>query len=126
MQGLLVRWLAPSERRKHPGESGDWDRIFGRGWSTPAGVDVSPESALTSAVVFACVRVLAESVASLPLLTYRRTGRGKERATTHPLYGLLHTQPNPEMTSFTWREWTMGYLCRWGNAISEIEWGADG
>lgn len=126
MAGILRRLMAPAETRKHPSDPGDWSAIFGSGWSTPAGVDVTPESALASSVVFACTRVLAESVASLPLLTYQRSGRGKERAARHPVYRLLHSAPNPEMTSFTWREWTMGYLCRWGNAISEIDWGNDG
>lgn len=79
-----------------------------------------------SGTVFACTRVLAESVASLPLITYRRDGRTKERAKDHPVYRLLHLQPNPEMTSFSLRELMMKYLCLWGNAICEIDWGNDG
>jgi len=90
-----------------------------------AGVPVTPEKALTFMAVFACVRVLAEDVAGLPLPIYRRLSpRGKERAPDYPLYRLLHDQPNPEMTSFQWRETGMLHLGLWGNAYSEIEWGA--
>ncbi|MBT9176892.1 MAG: hypothetical protein DDT20_01217 [Firmicutes bacterium] len=68
------------------------------------------------------MRILAETVASLPLPVYRRVvGGGKERAQDHYLYPLLHDQPNPEMTSFEFRETTMGYLALWGNAYAEIE-----
>lgn len=69
-----------------------------------------------------CTRILAETVASLPLPVYRRLpGGGKERATDHYLYPLLHDQPNPEMTSFEFRETLMGHLALWGNAYAEME-----
>jgi HK97 family phage portal protein len=119
----IVSKLFGIETRAHPSDtSTDWARIFGSGWSSPAGVDVTPDSSLSSGAVFACVRVLAESVASLPLITYKRLpDGGKERATGHPIYRLLHDAPNPEMTSFEFRETMMSYLCRWGNAFAEIE-----
>jgi len=86
-----------------------------------SGVNVTPAKALQSAAVFACVRVIAETVASLPLPVYRRLqGRGKERAADFYLYPILHDQPNPEMTSFELRETLMGHLCLWGNAYCEI------
>ena len=93
------------------------------GWGgTAAGVAVSEESSLRYSAVFACVRVLAESVASLPLITYRRIdGGGKERAREHPLYGLLHDAPNPLMTSLEFREAMQAHLLLWGNAYAEIE-----
>ncbi|GIW49002.1 MAG: hypothetical protein KatS3mg079_478 [Caloramator sp.] len=81
---------------------------------TNAGVDVSEEAAMRTTAVYACVRVLAESVASLPLSLYKRLDRGKEKATYHPLYFLLHDMPNPEMTSFTFRETLMTHLLLWG------------
>lgn len=99
----------------------DWNpTIWGSGMGTAAGVDVTPDSSLGYSAVFACVRVLAEDVASLPLILYRRARpRGKNRATEHPLYGLLHDLPNPEMTSLEMRETLMGHLALWGNAYAE-------
>jgi HK97 family phage portal protein len=85
------------------------------------GVSVTPESSLTFSAVLACVRVLGESVAGLPLITYRRLPDGsKERATDHPLYAVLHDAPNEDMTSFQWRETSMVHKLLWGNAYSEI------
>jgi HK97 family phage portal protein len=92
------------------------------GGKAASGVTVNENTALKSTAVFACVRILAETVASLPLPVYRRLpGGGKERATDHYLYPLLHDQPNPEMTSFEFRETLMGHLALWGNAYAEIQ-----
>ena len=74
-----------------------------RGQQTAAGVSVSSESALRSTAVYACVTVIAETCAQLPLITYERTDNGKQRAKNHELYGLLHDQPNKFQTSFDWR-----------------------
>mgnify|MGYP003505776046 CR=1 FL=1 len=61
--------------------------------------------------VYSCVRILSEAVASLPLHVYRYNGDGgKEKAVNHPLYFLLHDEPNPEMTSFVFRETLMTHL----------------
>ncbi len=94
--------------------------------STATGVNVSESSALNYPVVFSCVRILAETVAMLPLIEYRRLDKGKERATDHYLYSILHDAPNPEMTSFTFRETLQGHLGTWGNAYAEIQWNSDG
>lgn len=85
-----------------------------------AGVAVSEYNAMQSTAVYACVRVLAETVASLPLPVYKRLSRGKEKAFNHPIYPLLHDMPNPDMTSFTFRETLMGHLLLWGNAYAQI------
>ena len=72
--------------------------------------------------VYACVRILAEAVASLPLHLYQEragTTGGKERATAHPLYRVLHDEPNSEMTSFVFRETLMTHLLLWGNAYAQ-------
>ena len=87
---------------------------------TPSGKTVNERTAMTTSAVYACVRVLAETIASLPLHTYRRTEQGKEKATDHNLYYLLHDEPNPEMTSFVFRETLMGHLLLWGNAYAQI------
>jgi len=96
------------------------------GHSNATGLNVSESSALNFPVVMSCIRILAESVAMLPLIEYRRMGRGKERATDHYLYSLLHDAPNPEMTSFTFRETLQGHLCTYGNAYAEIQWSDSG
>ena len=71
--------------------------------------------------VYACVRILAEAVAGLPLHLYRyRDDGGKEKAYDNNLYKLLHDEPNPEMSSFTFRETLMAQLLLWGNAYSQI------
>lgn len=86
-----------------------------------SGASVTAENAMTFTAVLACVRVLSESVASLPLIVYRRDpDGGKSRATDHPLYPVLHDAPNPEMTSVQWRETAMVHLCLWGNSYNEI------
>ena len=71
--------------------------------------------------VYSCVRILSEAVAGLPLHFYRYTDNGgKEKAADHPLYFLLHDEPNPEMTSFVFRETLMTHLLLWGNAYAQI------
>jgi len=92
------------------------------GQETAAGLAVSPAKAMYSTAVYACVRILAETLASLPLPLYERLADGgKRRAVGHPLYSLLHDLPNPEMSSFELRETLMGHLALWGNAYAEIE-----
>jgi len=71
--------------------------------------------------VYVCVRILAESIASLPLHFYQyNDAGGKEKAVNHPLYWLLHDEPNPEMSSFSFRETLMTHLLLWGNAYAQI------
>jgi len=83
------------------------------------GVTVNSETALRFMAVYACIRVIAEDVASLPLHLYRRLQpRGKERATSHPLYDVLHTRVNEEQTSFQWRETMQTHVLLSGNAYA--------
>lgn len=88
---------------------------------TATGQRVSPEGALRLAAVYACVRVISEDVAKLPLFVYRRLLRGKSRAPEHPLYSLLHDSPNPYMTAMQFRETLMGHLLLRGNAYASID-----
>lgn len=97
------------------------------GPTTATGRSVSASTAMKASAVFACVRVRAETVASLPWPVYRRlSGGGKERDPSHPLYELLHDQPNPEQTAIEFRENLIGHLDLWGNAYAEIDWDARG
>ena len=102
------------------------DRTAGSAYSfflggTASGKYVTERSAMQMTAVYCCVRILSEAVASLPLQFYRYTDDGgKEKAVEHPLYFLLHDEPNPEMTSFIFRETLMTHLLLWGNAYSQI------
>ena len=93
---------------------------FFMGGST-AGKNVNERSAMQMTAVYACVRILSEAIAGLPLHLYRyKDEGGKVKATGHTLYHLLHDEPNPEMTSFVFRETLMTHLLLWGNAYAQI------
>ena len=86
-----------------------------------SGKAVTERSAMQMTAVYACVRILSESIAGLPLHMYRYNDEGgKEKAVDHPLYMLLHDEPNPEMSSFVFRETLMTHLLLWGNAYAQI------
>ena len=88
---------------------------------TTSGKAVTERSAMQMTAVYSCVRILAEAVAGLPLHVYRyNENGGKEKALDHPLYRLLHDEPNPEMSSFVFRETLMTHLLLWGNAYAQI------
>ena len=92
--------------------------LFGR---TTSGKPVNERTAMQTTAVYACVRILAEAVASLPLHVYEyQDDGGKKLVHDHPLYYLLHDEPNPEMTSFVFRETLMSHLLIWGNAYAQI------
>ena len=123
----LFNWLGISPRdapalpdiRDNVRDSGQ-TFVFGK---ADSGERVDEKSAMQIATVYACVRLLAETVAGLPLHLYRYTDdseHGKERAKNHPLYKLLYRQPNPDMTSFSFRETLMTHLLLYGNAYAQI------
>ena len=88
---------------------------------TTAGKTVTERSAMQMTAVYSCVRILAEAIAGLPVHLYRYRDDGdKEKAVDHPLYRLLHDEPNPEMSSFVFRETLMTHLLLWGNAYAQI------
>ena len=92
--------------------------LFGR---TTSGKPVNERTAMQTTAVYACVRILAEAIASLPLHVYEyQDDGGKKLVHDHPLYYLLHDEPNPEMTSFVFRETLMSHLLIWGNANAQI------
>ena len=88
--------------------------------SSNAGKSVNPKNAVQVSTVYACVRVIAETIASLPLAVYEETETGSQKATDHPLYRILHDEPNPEMTSFVLREVMLSHLLLWGNSYCQI------
>ena len=85
-----------------------------------SGKAVNATTAIQLSTVYACVRVISETVASLPLGVYEATDEGNRKATEHPLFRLLHDEPNSEMTSFVLREVMLGHLLLWGNSYSQI------
>ena len=94
---------------------------------TTSGKTVNERSAMQMTAVYACVRILSEAVASLPLHVYRYDDTGdpsragsKEKALAHPLYALLHDMPNPEMSAFSFRETLMAHLLLWGNGYAQV------
>lgn len=122
LQTFLMRLAGGERRATSPYLAA---RMAG-GAPTASGVNVNESNAMRTSAVYACVRVLAETIASLPLITYRITPRGKERALGHKLYPILHDQPNSELTSFEFREAMMACMLLWGNAYAEIETNARG
>ena len=101
-----------------------FDRLFAANGLTRqsfSGVHVSPKLAMQVCAVYACVRVISETMASIPLVVYRREGGAKQRATDHPLYPLLHHRPNPEQTSFELRETLVAHMVLRGNGYAYIE-----
>ena len=111
--------LVRSRDKPKDATSGSSYRFFFGG--TTSGKAVTERSAMQMTAVYSCVRILSEAIAGLPVHLYRYDGSGgKEKATTHPLYFLLHDEPNPEMTSFVFRETLMTHLLLWGNAYAQI------
>ncbi len=116
--GLLSGIFKARDKPKDSTAGASWRFYFGNSSSNKI---VTERSAMQVAAVYACVRVISEAVAQLPLHLYRYTGEGsKEKADDHPLYSLLHDEPNPEMSSFVFRETLMSHLLLWGNAYAQI------
>jgi HK97 family phage portal protein len=91
------------------------------GSSTSAGMRITPDAAKQIASVMACVRCISEDVGSLPLFIYKRLSNGgKERASGHPLYDLLHDRPNRWQTAMEFREMLQAHVELRGNGFAEI------
>lgn len=100
------------------------DTLSGSGFffgSSSSGKSVNERTAMQMTAVYSCVRILAEAIASLPLFLYRYDANGsKLKYMEHPLWHILHNEPNPEMTSFVFRETLMSHLLLTGNAYAQI------
>lgn len=103
------------------------------GWQPPYGwtgdsiaTTVNQNTAMGVNAFTAGIRLIAEDLASLPLIVYRRLPKGKERATDHPAYAMLHDAPNPEMTSMVFRETGIAHMYSWGNWYAEKEFNGNG
>ena len=125
--GILDRFrkntTPQTEQRVNVNDPQYWEAFFSKiGITTKSKQNVTPDSALQSTTVYACVRVLAETIASLPLMIYRKKADGgREPAQEHYLYHILHDIPNPQQSSFEYREMLMGHISLRGNAYSFVE-----
>ena len=123
---MILKLFKSRDKPGRAGLPGVKDGTAGRAYqvffgATTAGKAVNERSSMQVTAVYSCVRILSEAVATLPLHLYRYTSEGsKERATDHPLYFLVHNEPNPEMTSFIFRETLMTHLLLYGNAFAQI------
>ena len=96
------------------------------GYSTASGITVTPDKAMQLSAVSACVRLIAESIASLPLHVYQHGGEKRTRVDDGVHYRLLHTEPNQLMSSFGFRETLAASVLLWGNAYAFIRWSEGG
>src|SRR5512135_3362365 len=120
LRRLIRDWLF--ETRSNLANPDPWLLSLLGGPSTAAGINVTPDSALRFTAVYGAVRILAETVATLPLIVYRRLpNEGKERATDYFLFRLLHDQPNEEQTRTEFVEMLQGHLALRGNAYAQID-----
>ena len=90
------------------------------GYTATTGKSVNVTTAMQLVAVYACIRLISEAVATLPLHLYRRLEQGKERAPEHSLYPVLHDIPNPEMTSVELRETVQAHMLLWGVGYCEV------
>ena len=116
--GLFSNIFKARDKPQNRTTGSNYSFFFG---GTTSGKPVNEHTAMQMTAVYSCVRILAEAVAGLPLHLYKYTASGgKEKALSHPLYFLLHDEPNPEMSSFVFRETLMTHLLLWGNAYAQI------
>lgn len=95
-----------------------WETLGGG--PTWSGMTVRDSTVLEMTTSWRCIRLISETIGTLPLHLYRRTSEGRERATDHKLYRLVHFQPNPYMTAIEWKEAMAVSLCVWGQAYNDV------
>lgn len=114
---IISKLFKSRERPKNYFSNSNHTFLFG---GTTSGKNVNEFTAMQTTAVYSCVRILSEALASLPLHIYRYKENGKDRVFDHPLYHILHNEPNSEMSSFVFRETLMSHLLIWGNAYAQI------
>jgi HK97 family phage portal protein len=115
--GLRAAAGAPSAAELY-GPLAPFVEVLGGG-PTASGVTVTPATAMRISSVYACVRILSDAVASVPLILYRRDADGnRSRATDHPLYRLLHSRPNDRHTAAEFRSLMQADVESYGNAYA--------
>lgn len=114
---IFSKLIKARDKPKDYYSGSNYTYLFG---PTTSGKNVNEYTAMQTTAVYACVRILSEALASLPLHVYKREENGKKRVYDHHLYNLLHNEPNSEMSSFVFRETLMSHLLIWGNAYAQI------
>ncbi len=120
MIGSLIRTITGQERRAaeyNPAASALRSLA-----PTAAGTVVTVDSAMRNMTVLRCVGIISQTLASMPLVLYKRTGRSRERATDHALYPILQSVGNAEMTAFEVREVRLAHTLTYGNAFALIQY----
>jgi HK97 family phage portal protein len=111
----------------YSGDLSGFDSLSLFNYTSNTGIDVNEKTALEVTAVSAAVRVISETIASLPFNMYEKSKDGSRSvAIRHPVHTLLHDAPNPYMTASTFWETMVSHMLLWGNAYAEIEWGPDG
>lgn len=123
--GFEISRAAPEKRMspENPRYSLDDPAIMDALWMDAGSMPpVRPQRAIQTSAVYACVRILAETIASLPLHIYKAGADGTViKADNLPEYTLLHDEPNSYQTSYVWREQEMFQAALWGKGICEIQ-----
>lgn len=116
IKSAILRWLGvPVELT-----NGAFIQAFNDGGLSNTGKVITADKALTVSTVWACVNLIAESIASLPVSMYRRDGQARVEAVDHPLVSLLKYKPNALQTPFEFWQCVMSSLLLWGNSFVEI------
>ncbi|RJQ29207.1 phage portal protein [Candidatus Parcubacteria bacterium] len=116
---LLLRLLQPDSFEARASADDDFWYTHAPSGPTKTGLDIDETNVIQIATVWACVRVIAETIASLPRFVYERLEKGKKKAINHPLYNLIHLQPNPESSGMQFHETMLHHLLLWGNFYAE-------
>ena len=116
---LVKRWTKRSTTLRDPA---DWLLEWLTGTKTVSGERVNETIAMSLSAWFACLRAISEDIAKLDLIMYRRLANGgKERIPEHPLFDMLHDEPNREMGSMVFRETILQHAIAWGGGFAEIQ-----
>jgi HK97 family phage portal protein len=114
LRATLLNWLGVPIKLT---DSDFWSQYFGA--SSSSGVSVTDERMLRLSAVWACARLISETIATLPLSIYERTSAGKRVATQHPLQMIVHDMPNADSTSSVMWESVVAAMLLRGNARCE-------
>ena len=87
---------------------------------TESGAVTTPESSMSLSAYYACLHNRSEDIGKIPLIVNQRQGRGKRRATEHPIYHLLKNEPTPEMSAISWKETITHHAQGWGGGFAAI------
>lgn len=98
-----------------------WQPMMGGGYPTHAGTEVNEWNALTLPAVYACIGLISDAIAQLPVNVYRRRDKGREHIAGHDIEHLLNREPNPRQTAFSYRKTLVSHTLSWGNGYSEIQ-----